>query len=345
MPQENRTKLSIIIPVYNEEKYLKKLFKDILDYFNFNNIELIFVNDGSFDNSKNILEALKKENTFNFKFILINLNKNSGKGKAVRTGMNISKGEYILLQDADLELDVKDSKELYEIIINDKLIQCVFGSRYLSGKLKKHNYFINKFIGKFNTLIFNILFGQSITDIHCGLKIFHRDVYDKINLSLNDFGLEIDLAAQIIKHKFFIYEVGVSYYSRTIKAGKKITWLDGIKSYYYLFKVRFIDNSFSTKLSLFISSIYMGYVGSFFGMGLGNTIFIFLFIILGLIVGLNTKILSSLSIFFFIYLGSLFGNGQGKVLSIILFFSLGIFFIKKIKNNFKNKGKIISSLI
>ena len=91
----------------------------------------------------------------------------------------------------------------------------------MSGKLKKHNYFINELIGKINTLIFNLLFGQSLSDIHCGLKIFSRDVYDKINLSVNDFGLEIDIAAQIIKNNYFIYEVGVSYFSRTVSSGKK----------------------------------------------------------------------------------------------------------------------------
>ncbi len=102
-----------------------------------------------------------------------------------------------------------------------KVSTVFFGSRYLSGKLKKHNYFINEFIGKLNTFIFNLLFGQSLSDIHCGLKIFHRNVYKKINLSVNDFGLEIDIASQIIKNNYFIYEVGVSYFSRTVKAGKK----------------------------------------------------------------------------------------------------------------------------
>ena len=199
-------------------------------------------------------------------------------------------------------------------------------------------------IGKFNTLLFNLLFGQSLSDIHCGLKIIHRDVYKKINLSVNDFGFEIDLASQIIKNNFFIYEVGVSYYSRTKKAGKKITWIDGIKSYFYLFKFRFIDNSPSTKLSLLISSIYMCYTGSFFGMGIGNTLFIIIFTLAGLIIGLNTKIISTLFIFLFIYLGSLIGSGQGKVLSVLIFFVAAILIVKKIKKTYKfNKG-LISNL-
>ena len=163
------------------------------------------------------------------------------------------------------------------------------------------------------------------------MKIFHRNVYKKINLSVNDFGLEIDIASQIIKNNYFIYEVGVSYFSRTIKDGKKITWVDGLKSYYYLFKARFLDNTTPTQISIIISPIYMTFVGSYFGMGLGNILFMIIFFIIGLIIGLHTKIISSLSIFLFIYLGSLFGNGQGKILSILVFFIFSIYFVKRIK--------------
>ncbi|MDC1060380.1 glycosyltransferase family 2 protein [Alphaproteobacteria bacterium] len=339
MHQENKYNLSIIIPVYNEENYLESLFNDLVKYFNYDDVEVIVVNDGSYDDSYNILEKLKK-NSYMFEYQLINLTRNFGKGYAVREGAKNSTGKYLLLQDADLELDIKDSKEIYEIISNDDEIDCIFGSRYLSGKLKKHNYFINELIGKLNTLIFNLFFGQSLSDIHCGLKIFSRDVYSKINLSVNDFGLEIDIAAQIIKNNYFIYEVGVSYFSRTVRAGKKITWVDGLKSYYYLFKARFLDNSISTLISIIISPIYMTFVGSYFGMGLGNILFMIIFFLIGLIIGLHTKIISSVSIFLFIYLGSLFGNGQGKVLSVLIFFIFGIYAIKKIRkivrNNYPN---------
>ena len=330
MPQENKFNLSIVIPVFNEERYINDLFLDLKKYFNQEDIEVIVVNDGSNDDSLNILKSIKKK-SYKFKYKLINLNKNFGKGYAVKQGAKETLGKYILLQDADLELDLKDSKEIYEIISKDDNIDCIFGSRYLSGKLKKHNYFINEFIGKFNTFVFNLLFGQSLSDIHCGLKIFHRNVYKKINLSVNDFGLEIDIASQIIKNNYFIYEVGVSYFSRTVKAGKKITWLDGLKSYYYLFKARFLDNTTSTLISIIISPIYMTFVGSYFGMGLGNTLFMIIFFLFGLIIGLHTKIISSFSIFLFIYLGSLFGNGQGKALSVLVFFILGIYFVRRIR--------------
>ena len=343
MRQENKYNLSIIIPVYNEEKYLEPLFKDIEKYFSYDDVEVIVVNDGSYDDSDNILINLKK-NSYKFEYKLITLNRNFGKGFAVREGAKNSTGKYLLLLDADLELDIKDSKEIYEIISNDEGIDCIFGSRYLSGKLKKHNYFINEFIGKLNTLIFNLFFGQSLSDIHCGLKIFSRDVYNKINLSVNDFGLEIDIAAQIIKNNYFIYEVGVSYFSRSVKAGKKITWVDGLKSYYYLFKARFLDNSTSTIISIFISPIYMTYVGSYFGMGLGNTLFMIIFFLIGLIIGLHTKIISSMTIFLIIYLGSLFGDGQGKVLSVFFFFIFGIYVVNKIRKEVKRNYSNLTHL-
>ena len=107
--------------------------------------------------------------------------------------------------------------------------------------------------------------------------------------------------------------------------------MDGLKSYYYLFKARFLDNTTSTLISIIISPIYMTFVGSYFGMGLGNTLFMIIFFLTGLVIGLHTKIISSLSIFLFIYLGSLFGNGQGKVLSVLIFFILGIYLVKRFR--------------
>ena len=323
--------LSIIIPVFNEENFLEKLFYDLKKYFNTNDTEIIFVNDGSTDNSKNLIEHFIKDDLKNFKTTLINFDFNKGKGKAVREGINLSKGKYVLLQDADLELDLEDSKELYDIIKNNSDIKCIFGSRYLSGKLKKNNYFFNQLVAKLNSIIFNLFFSQSLSDIHCGLKILHRDVIKKLKLDINDFGLEIDIASQIVRNNFFIYEYGVSYYFRTKQQGKKITWIDGLKSYYYLFKVRFIDNDIATNISIIFSSFYMSYVGSFFGKGMGTTLFIIFFAILGLFIGLKNKILSSSIVLLFIYLGSLIGKGQGQVVAVTFFFVISFYFIYFVK--------------
>ena len=336
MPQESSKVLSIVIPVYNEINFIHKLFEQIKLYFDKENIEIVVVDDGSTDGSHDILKELKQKKEYRFNFKLIKLDVNSGKGKAIQTGIKNSIGEYILLQDADLELDTKDAKEMFDMIISNKDIKCIFGSRYLSGKLKKNNYFFNNLVGKINSLIFNIFFSQSLSDVHCGLKIIHRSVIEKIKLTVNDFGIEIDLASQIVRNNFFIYEFGVSYFFRSKAQGKKITWIDGLKSFYYLIKVRFFDNSPSTNLSIIYSSIYMAFVGSHFGMGLGNTIFIIIFFILGCILGLQFKILSSTIIFLFIFIGSLFGKGNGTTIAVILFFLLGLFTARKFKKYYIN---------
>ncbi len=336
MHQENSKTLSLVIPVFNEINFLHKLFYQIKNYFNNEDIEVIFVDDGSDDGSSDVLSELKNTENYKFKFKLLRLDINSGKGKAIQTGIKNSIGEYILLQDADLELDIKDAKEIFDMIRKNDDIKCIFGSRYLSGKLKKNNYFFNNLIVKINTLIFNIFFSQALSDVHCGLKILHRSVIKKITLSVNDFGIEIDLASQIVRNNFFIYEFGVSYYFRSKSQGKKITWVDGLKSFYYLFKVRFFDNTSSTNLSILYSSLYMAFVGSHFGMGLGNTLFIILFFIIGSIIGIHFKILSSTIIFIFIFIGSFFGQGNGTTLAVIFFFSLGIYFANKSKTYFLN---------
>ena len=336
MPQENSKILSIVIPVYNEINFLYKLFNQIKLFFNEKNIEVIFIDDGSDDGSSEVLKELKEKKDYIFSFELIKLNVNSGKGKAIQTGIKNSTGEYVLLQDADLELDSKDAKEMFDMIITNNDIKCIFGSRYLSGKLKKNNYFLNNLVGKINSLIFNIFFSQSLSDVHCGLKILHRSVIEKIKLSVNDFGIEIDMASQIVRNNFFIYEFGVSYFFRSKTQGKKITWIDGIKSFYYLIKVRFFDNTLSTNVSIIFSSIYMSFVGSHFGMGLGNTLFIILFFILGSIIGIHFKILSSTIIFLFIFIGSFFGQGNGTTLAVIIFFAIGLYVAGKTKKYFIN---------
>tara|TARA_Y200000002_G_scaffold318620_1_gene277639 strand:- start:2754 stop:3785 length:1032 start_codon:yes stop_codon:yes gene_type:complete len=334
MPQGNKIKLSIIIPVYNEDKYILKLLDELKFFFNSNENEIIIVDDGSTDNSLTLANQYKYEKDYNFLLKVIKIKNNSGKGNAIQIGIKETVGEYILLMDADLELDTKDSKEMSQMIKKNKDIKCIFGSRYLSGKLKKNNYFFNNLIGKFNSLIFNIFFSQSISDVHCGLKILHRDVVNNINLSVKDFGIEIDLASQIVRNNFFIYEYGVSYYFRTKKQGKKITWIDGLKSFYYLLKVRFFDNSIQTNLSILYSSIYMSYVGSYFGMGNGKTLFVIIFFIFGAIIGINFKLIPTSIIFLFIFLGSFFGSGNGTTLSVLIFFILGIIFTKYIKKLF-----------
>ena len=336
-------KLSIIIPVYNEVNCLEKFTKDLTDSFQDEKVEYIFVNDGSNDGSSEWLKKYNKEN----EIVLIELEKNYGKGYALRKGLEVVKGDYILFQDSDLELDPKDSREMYELVKKDSTLKALFGTRFLSGKLRANRYFINEIFVKLNSIIFNILFRQSVTDLHCGTKIVAKEVIDKIKLTINDFGFEIDIASQIAKNNFQIYEYGVSYFSRSKSEGKKITWVDGMLSYYYFFKIRFINNDISILLSIIFSAIYMGFVGSYFGMSIGKNIVVLIFSITGAFIGLYRKLFTSSLIFLFIYLGSLFSKGNGKIYTVFLAFLIGLYLSKKISLKIKetNKNKFINFFI
>ena len=332
--------LSIIIPVYNEVNNLAIFIKRLFNTFENENVEYIFINDGSIDGSAKILDNLcNSEINNNCK--LINIKKNSGKGNAIHEGLKISSGELVLFQDADLELDTSDSLEMLKIISNDNSIDCIFGSRYLSGKLKKNNNYLNKFVVQFNSLLFNFLFKQSLSDLHCGTKIISKKILDSLNLTIKDFGFEIDIASQIAKKNYDIYEYGISYFARSKKEGKKITWIDGLKSYYYLFKTRFLQNDLATIISLIFSFSYMGYLGFDFESGIIKVFIILIFLIIGLFVGLNKKIINSLIILLTIYLINYLTFGGGNIYIFIISFLVGLFISNKISNfiksNFQNK--------
>ena len=145
------------------------------------------------------------------------------------------------------------------------------------------------------------------------------------------------MATQIVKNNFDIFEYGISYFARTFAEGKKITWIDGLKSYFYLFKTRFIDNDISTQLSILFSVIYMIYVGSHFGMGSGKILMIVFIAITGLFIGLHRKIGISSIIYLFCYFGSLFSKGNGKIYTFLLSFLIGIYLSKKISTIVKQK--------
>ena len=324
-------KLSIIIPVYNEVNYLEKFTENLLNSFKKDDAEFIFINDGSTDGSDKLLLSLINEYK-DERIRYHSLRKNKGKGFALREGLRLSKGEYILFQDSDLELDTNDSREMYEIISKKNDMDVIFGSRYLSGKLKRNSKLIYLIFGKLNSFIFNIFFSQSISDVHCGTKIITKKVKEKIKLKIDDFGFEIDVASQIVKKNFQIYEYGVSYIARTREQGKKVTWIDGIKSFFYLIESRFIDNEKAVLLSIIYSAFYMSFIGSYFGMGIGKILVIVLCFITGCFIGLKNKLTCSSLIFLSCYLGSLFSKGNGKIYTVLIFFILAIYFSKKISN-------------
>ena len=213
--------LSIIIPVYNEINYLDLFSKRLISSFEKIKTEYIFINDGSNDGSEEWLKTFC-ENNKKSNCKLINIRNNTGKGNAIHCGIKIASGKYILFQDADLELDTNDSREMYSIINENNNIECIFGSRYLSGKLKKNDNYLNEFIGKFNSLIFNLLFSQSLSDLHCGTKIISKRVLSTLNLTIKDFGFEIDVASQIAKKNMIYMSMGYLFFQEQEFKEKKL---------------------------------------------------------------------------------------------------------------------------
>ena len=338
MPQEN-SKLSIIVPVFNEVKIIDKFIPSLLRAFEKINCKYIFVDDGSTDGtSEKILEILQtsfKEKDFKY----TKLNQNYGKAEAVKEGIKHINSDYTLLIDSDLEYSPNDALEIYNIALENKSIDIIQGSRYLGAKVQARKYIFNDLAVRINTLLFNFLFSQSITDLHTGTKIVKSKLLKSLNLSYRRFGLEININSQIAKKNIYIYEYGIGYIERSKEDGKKITLIDGLLSYYYLFISRFIQNDIPTNISILYSFVTMTFIGTFFGMGLGKILITIIFSITGMMMGLSRKILPLSFVFLSIYLGSLFSKGNGRIFPIVVFFLLSLYISKKVSNRFINSKK------
>ena len=334
-------KASIIVPVFNEYKTLNNICHKLNDSFKDHKIKYIFVDDGSTDGScewlSQNLKIIFPEKNFEF----IKLSKNYGKGYAVREAIKQIEGEYTLFIDSDLEYQPLDLLEMYNVIDKNKEIEVLYGSRNLGSKTQLRRYFLNGIAVKINTWIYNFFFNQSLTDLHTGSKIIKSSLLKKLNISTNGFGLEISMSSEIAKRNINIFEYGISYYERSFEQGKKITFVDGIQSYYFLFKERFILNNLETQISLIYSFVFMSYAASFFGMGSGKILVYILFIFIGLMIALNRKLIPLSIIFSFTYFGSLFSKGNGKIYTVILFFLIGLYlsakFIQFFSSHKKNK--------
>jgi dolichol-phosphate mannosyltransferase len=240
-------KLSIIIPVYNEEQTITQLLDKVdavaLPFVDGKRIEkeMVVVDDGSKDRSRElILDYAKKKQNLKYFFH----QKNLGKADAIKTGLKSSTGEIMLLQDADLEYEPNDYPALLAPILTGEA-KVVYGSRFFPSKghfsrHKRFTYWLHV-VGNYGlTVITNILYGSKLTDMETCYKVFTREALNKIlPLTAKRFDLEPELTAKFLKHSFKIREVRIKYYSRDFSEGKKITWRDGIKALYYLVKERF----------------------------------------------------------------------------------------------------------
>lgn len=227
--------ISVIIPVYNEEIYIKKILYKINLIKNLKK-EIIIVNDGSNDETLKIL----KDNDCNKLYDkLISYDKNMGKGYAVRQGIRQSSGDIVIIQDADLEYNPSNYQILIEPILKNEA-KVVYGSRVLPGanreRPKTIDTKIRVFANRFLTLLSNLLNGQKLTDCHTCYKVFKSEVIKKINLKDNGFSFCPEVTAKISKLEIKITEVPIDYFGRSHKEGKKISFLDGFLAIYAIFK-------------------------------------------------------------------------------------------------------------
>ncbi len=222
-------KLSIIIPCFNEKDTILELVRCVKNS-SIENKEIIIVDDGSNDGTKQILESHKNEID---KLLIHPINK--GKGAALRTGINAATGDICIIQDADLEYDPQEYNIMIKPIIDGKA-DVVFGSRFHGGRPHRIVYFWHRIGNGFLTLMSNIFTDLDLTDMETCYKAFKREVIQSIKIEENGFGFEPEITAKISKMKLKIYEVGISYYGRTYSEGKKISWKDGFKAIYCILK-------------------------------------------------------------------------------------------------------------
>ena len=229
--------LSIIIPVYNEEKTLARVLDKVCNVHLNIKKEMIIIDDGSKDNSRKIIkDFLKKKRNIKDLSIKFFSKENGGKGSAIRKGIELSLGDIITIQDADLEYDPQDYIKLIKPILEGEE-EVVFGSRFLKKHVPLYKlYFLGN---KFLTLLTKILFKAQITDMETCYKVFKKEIIKNIELRANRFDIEPEVTAKILRLGINIKEIPISYSPRSIEEGKKINWKDGIIAVWTLLYWRF----------------------------------------------------------------------------------------------------------
>jgi len=227
-------KLSVVIPVYNEKNTIEKIV-DLVKGVEGIDKEIVIVDDASTDGSQEILKDIEKKN-LDIKVIYKEVNK--GKGDTLKIGFSNTSGDYIIIQDADLEYDPQDYKKLLRALVEEK-VDVIYGSRFSGSyeKMSTLHYFGNKLL----TLITNLLFGVMLTDMETCYKLMPGDFVRKLDIKSTRFEFEPEITAKILKAGLKIKEVPISYKGRAFSEGKKITWKDGFNAVYSLIKFRFTD--------------------------------------------------------------------------------------------------------
>ncbi len=261
-------KLSVVIPCFNENKTLKECVKRVMAIADENLfLEIIIVDDASTDNSLSI--ACELESEYN-EIRVFQHNYNQGKGAALRTGFKNATGDFVAVQDADLEYNPLEIKKLLVPLINNEAEVCL-GSRFLSSGAHRVLYFWHSLGNRFLTFLSNMFTDLNLTDMETCYKVFRRDVIQSIAIKENRFGFEPEIVAKIAHMRIRIFEMGISYSGRTYEEGKKIGIKDGLRAIYCIFRynahkapvpIQLILYSFIGGLAAIIN--YMVFIGMFY---------------------------------------------------------------------------------
>lgn len=233
MATKNAKEVSLIIPAFNEEKTIRSMINRCLklDFVK----QIIVVNDGSTDNTKNVLEKIKPSGKHShIELVAVHHKVNLGKGAAIKTGLKYVNGEYVMIQDADLEYDPGDVRSLLTEARHseDKI---VFGSR---GHNKRKSYFLALLGNYYLSLMFNVLFNYRLEDSYTCYKLIPRKIWKELDLRSNGFEIDSELIAKMGVKGYKIREVPISYEPRTYKDGKKIKWTDLLKASLVALEIR-----------------------------------------------------------------------------------------------------------
>ena len=230
-------KLSVVIPCYNEKNTVESLLDAVRQTPIDGELEIIVVNDGSTDGVKEFLDGPLKHKID----ILVHHPYNQGKGAALRTGIQQATGDYVIIQDSDLEYDPQEYPKLLQPLLSQKA-DVVYGSRFKGGDSHRVLYFWHSLGNRFLTLLSNMFTNLNLTDMETCYKVFKREIIQSLEIKENRFGFEPEITAKLSQLKNIrIYEVGISYFGRTYDEGKKIGWRDGFRAIYCIIKYGFVN--------------------------------------------------------------------------------------------------------
>ena len=233
---EKQRTLSVIIPAYNEEKTIELILKLVTEVLGLPvDMEILVVDDFSRDATAEIVDSFIELNP-EFRVSLFRQEKNMGKGAAIHRGINEAKGDYIIIQDADMEYDPREYILLLTLLLEGRA-DVVYGSRFMGSKPHRILFFWHSIGNKFLTFLSNMFTNLNLSDMETCYKLFRADILKSLKLVEKRFGFEPEVTARISRIKGIrIYEVGISYYGRTYQEGKKINWKDGFRAIFSIIK-------------------------------------------------------------------------------------------------------------